>query len=242
MTETLNDLSWIGTVHSDEKTIEIASIYKRIPSSRCPATCSACCQLSDDDRRKNLAVMYPLRRIEYFQIARYVQDFFPAEEAARLFSFREEWPQRCVFLDLATNGCRIYPARPYPCRTYGVLSRQDIASAQSHFAKELPTAWLEEFARDELRLVCPDILEVTVAQKPAYIAERAAGLDVRRLNRLNLPEQLHPRESSGEVERLTGKREIGIWTWGGFNALFASSDAWFASHFADYWQQAVLAE
>lgn len=238
MTKMISD--WLDHVIDDTIEARLDRLNDLVPDSRCPTWCSRCCQLSDVDLATDLAVMYPLYRVEYFRIARHVRDHFPPAEAHRLFNFREERPRACAFLDLQTNGCRLYPVRPYLCRTYGVLSRAEIDAIHIDYADKLPIRWRDEFKKYESELVCDDILSVSDDNKPAFIDHRIRGLDIRELHKLNQDCRLHPREKDGRIKKITGKPIVQIWSWGGFNALFMSDNEWFDAHFADYWQNAEL--
>ncbi len=233
---------WLDMAIDDTMSRQLQALYHTVPDSQCPETCCDCCKLSHQDWRNDLAVMFPLYKVEYFSIARYVRDHFSAVEQEKLFAFREERPRICPFLDLEQSFCRLYPVRPYMCRTYGILSGPDILAAQQRFTAEIPPIWLIKFASAESDVICPKMLSVDETRKNAYVENRIRGLDIRQLHESNLICPQHPRERNDDIRKMTGRQSVGIWSWGGFNAMHASSDDWFERHFADYWRDACLVE
>lgn len=236
----LPPLDWLASVKTTRLFTRLEAIYRLVPATRCPSGCSACCRLSERDWAANLAVMYPLYRIEYFRIADYVFHHFPKQKYRALLAFQDERPRVCPFLDQETGACAIYPVRPYLCRTYGILTPVDIEKGVVQYQRQLPGLWLNSFRDFERHITCADLVCDDEEGKAVYLDERIRGNDLRRLQRLNQQFPQHPREASDVFRQIVRNPPISAWSWGGFNTLLASDEVWFAENFAAYWQGAEL--
>ncbi|KKL48270.1 hypothetical protein LCGC14_2327230, partial [marine sediment metagenome] len=95
----------------DDPFIALEALYASIPATTCDDGCGGCCSLTDATVAEDMALMWPLYRIEYLHIAEGVSPEFA--------SFMEERPRQCPFL---RGGffCTIYDIRPLICRLYGL--------------------------------------------------------------------------------------------------------------------------
>ncbi|OQY28599.1 MAG: hypothetical protein B6244_06740 [Candidatus Cloacimonetes bacterium 4572_55] len=234
MAPLLELIDWIDQNKLSQEKLD--TLYQAAPQTECPKTCSDCCRLTEEEMQGDIAVMYPLYKAEYFKIVSYIHKCFPEETVKNLLTLRDERPQICPFLIVKNHACLIYPARPYLCRIYGILSADELEMAKSLYQKKLPESWLREFLRMDSCLICEKI-RVNDSGKMNYIDQRARGEDARALWKLSCQVPPHPREI--EVESLT-EGTLLIWTWGGFNALYASEESWFRSHFQEYWKKTAL--
>lgn len=100
---------------------KLEAVYEQIPDTECEK-CAICC-----------TVPQPAYIIEYLNMFRYVNANMPGQwpdllERAIRYYFLElvDAGQRCPFLD-SDNACRVYEARPFTCRMYG-LSGNKVSS------------------------------------------------------------------------------------------------------------------
>ena len=179
--------------------------------------------------------MFPLYAVEYLYIVHYIRESLPEEEQECYFAFRDEWPLQCPFRDLQRGGCRIYPARPFTCRAYGVLDQELVEKAVHRHEGEVPSEWLRLFRTYEEHLRCPNV-QVTESNKlDNYMAGRVSFRYSRALEWLSWKIDLLDAEKRRALSEVTGRDRIIKWTWGGFNALYFSPDRGFEDHLRSYW-------
>ena len=220
----------------------LQAVYDRVPGVSCGCDRPGqCCELTEEEIAEDFATMYPLYTAEYLNIVDYVRDHFDPQRRVELLGLREERPVRCPFLTDA-GGCSIYPVRPLACRTYGVLSREQVEETASGARGNLPSSWVWSFLSTERYTVCPktrvlepekvadharDMISVAYERDLIQMGREADGLDGERRDVL--------REGAG-LERITR------WSWGGFNTLVQSPVSWLRRHFSDYWERGFLAD
>lgn len=214
-------------------------IYRSVPATQCLG-CGECCQLTEAERREGWVTMFPLYAVEYRYIVQYIQEHFPKAEQDVYFGFREEWPLQCPFRDLQMRRCRIYPARPFTCRIYGVLDQKRIEEAVRRHAEDVPSEWLRLFRTYEEHLRCPNVHVTEPHKLDHYISQRILFRYTRGLEWLSGRMDLLVPEKRCILREITGQERIIKWTWGGFNTLYFSSEEGFEDRLRAYWKQVKL--
>ena len=220
---------------------QLEALYALVPRTRCEG-CGECCKLTDDDVRLGYVTMYPLFAVEYAYVSEYVIRTFEESQQRRVFGMTEECPRRCPFRDDETGGCAIYPARPMTCRTYGVLSSKEVDGAERRYRSVIPNAWLDRFVRLEQSTMCSKVRVVDSEKMARHIENLVGNRYLKKLIELSRGTDLFGEERRRILERATGKSEIVVWTWGGYNALRSRSAAWMKDHLEDFWRSVRLAE
>ena len=227
---------WLEQWFSNDFSSELNRLYLSVPATRCAANCSDCCRLSDIDLRNYFAVMYPLYKIEYFNIVMHLSKKLSGETQFNFIMDYEERPAICRFLDQDTHQCKIYDVRPYVCRTYGILKPAEIDYLVKQYQTVLPEKWLVDFIKQENNIVCDRIF---VPQKSDdFMKNRILGNDILSLQMLQKRGQGHDREV--QLSQNNKGKTLTSWTWGGFNALYVSPDPWFKSEFQHFWFRSML--
>jgi Fe-S-cluster containining protein len=220
----------------------LAAVYAKVPAVTCGCDdLGQCCQLTPEEAADDWATMYPLYIPEYLNIVDYVRRHFSPEDQDRLLSFNEERPLRCPFLS-GEGGCTIHPVRPLACRTYGVLSRENVEETGSVYRGEVPDLWVHQFLRNERCTVCPH----TELDEPEKLDEHAKemvtyGYD-RELIQMGAEQDGLDEERRAALVDATGRESLVRWTWGGFNTLYRSSKDWAHTHLKDTLKKSHLAE
>ena len=217
-------------------------VYSEVPGTSCECDrLGQCCELTEEEMRSGFATMYPVYAAEYLNIVGYVASHNPPEERDRLLSLTEERPVRCPFLT-EEGGCGIHPARPLMCRTYGVLRRENLLAAAERNSGLMPISWVNGFLSVESTAICTQTRVLDPDRIARHEDNMIQGVYDQALSELSrsVPLLMEPRQ--GLLRALTGLDRVVKWTWGGFNALARSSDAWFEAHFGDYWRRSELAE
>lgn len=219
----------------------LEEVYREIPRTSCECDrLGQCCELTEEEMRSDFATMYPLYAVEYLNIVDFVESHFPPEERDRVLGLTEERPTRCPFLT-ASGQCSIHPVRPFTCRTYGVLRQENLVETERRNAGLIPAAWIDGFLAIESNTVCLKSRVLDTEQVARHADRMIQGVYDRALEGLSESAPLVDDHRQSMLKALTGADCIPRWTWGGFNALVRSSQAWFRERFADYWRQAELA-
>lgn len=217
------------------------ALYAKVPAVTCACDdLGQCCQLTPEEAAEDWATMYPLYTTEYLNIVDYVRRHFSPEEQSRLLSFGEERPLRCPFLS-DEGGCTIHPVRPLACRTYGVLSRENVEKTGSAYRGEVPDLWVNQFLRNERCTICSH----TELDEPEKLDEHAKEMVTFGYDRELI--QMGEQDGLGDERRATlveatGRERLVRWTWGGFNNLYRSTTDWARAHLKDTLKQSHLAE
>ncbi len=218
---------------------QLERVYAHVPATRC-AGCGACCQLTDWEYANHYATMFPLYRAEYVHIAAQVRRVLTEQRAASLLSFTMERPRCCPFLE-AGHACAIYPVRPLICRTYAVMDAASIAAAAARQRRTVPLAWVQRFARRERGMTCARAVVTEPRKVPAHAYRLMTGAYERELTELSASVPVMDAERFRVFAAVTGRRAVPLrWSWGGFNALCATSPGWLRENLAAYWAEAVL--
>ena len=218
----------------------LQELYDQVPSTRC-ANSGECCALTQAEYDGDYATMFPLYRVEFENILRYVKTHFDTETRNRLLSHTTERPKSCPFLD-GEHNCTIYPVRPLICRTYAVMNVETIAHAAEINKGSIAQDWIDGFVLRESGMVCP---RVTVTE-PEKMERHARNL-IDSSYEKSLTEL--SRQVTLEKERLKLFRRVSLrrnwplrWTWGGFNALRIAPMEWLRKSFGAYWKSNELAD
>ena len=220
---------------------QLEAMYALLPRTTCEG-CGECCQLTEEDVRQGYVTMYPLFAVEFSYISEYVTGTLGEAEQRRMFGVLEERPRRCPFRDDAQGGCSIYPVWPMTCRTYGILSPEEIDDTERYYRGRVPDRWLDRFLRLERSTMCPKVRVVDTEMMPRHIENLVVNRYVRKLIELSRGLNLFGEEQRRVLEEITGKSEIIVWTWGGYNALRSCSAAWMKDHLEAFWRSVKLAE
>ena len=214
-------------------------IYREIPNTSCECErLGQCCELTPEEMRSDFATMYPLYAVEYLNIVEYVEAVFPPEERDRVFGVIEERPARCPFLT-DSGQCAIHPVRPLTCRTYGVLRQEHLLQSAHRHKDLIPVKWISDFLAIESTTICTKSRVLNPVQIARHADQMIQGVYDRAMIELSGTTPLA--KDRGRILRdLTDMDRIKKWTWGGFNALFRSSQEWFKSKFSDYWKRSEL--
>jgi len=217
-------------------------IYKDVPAVTCACDkLGQCCELTEEEAADDWATMYPLYSVEYLNIVDYVQEHLSEADQERLLSFDEERPLRCPFLT-GEGGCSIHPVRPLACRTYGILSQEEVTETKERLEGEIPSLWLRHFAKNESCTVCPDT-EIDEPEKVEAHAERMASFSYdRELLEMSQTFDGLDAEKRDLLIKATGKYRVARWSWGGFNTLWRKPVTWLKSNLVGYMDRATLAE
>jgi Fe-S-cluster containining protein len=219
---------------------ELQSIYDRVPAISCGCDQPGwCCELTEEEREEDFATMYPLYWAEYLNIADYVDARFGAERREELHGLRDERPDRCPFLS-DEGECTIYPVRPMVCRTYGVLSREQVEETAKEVRGSLPDRWINAFLDTEIHSTCKKTRVLEPEKSPAHAEAMVAFTYERDLIRLG-KRAWKLEEPRQEILRKVAERaQLRRWSWGGFNTLTRSPLKWLKRHFKGYWKKSIL--
>ncbi|MEW5953881.1 MAG: YkgJ family cysteine cluster protein [Bacillota bacterium] len=170
---------------------ELEKIYGRLPGSACQQ-CARCC-----------AGPPPGYLIEYLNAYRYLRDK-PREERQGLmervirYYFLElvEPSLRCPFAG-DDNRCLIHPVRPFTCRAYGLLSKQDYEKMDGkNELEELALKYKQDYGIDLPREIvefklpyCELVQPVTGKQTPLEVVQISIG-DIGMIESSILPMQV----------------------------------------------------
>jgi Fe-S-cluster containining protein len=117
---------------------ELNKIYGLIPETSCEG-CATCC-----------TVPQPAYIVEYLNMFRYVNKVMPEKwpeiiAGAVRYYFLElvDINQRCPFLD-GENNCMVYEARPFTCRTYGLMGQREENEQVRKNMEKLAEKYLQE--------------------------------------------------------------------------------------------------
>lgn len=215
---------------------QLEELYAQVPASAC-ANSGECCQLTDEQAADGrFAVMFPLYRVEYENIRRHIEARFPPERHRALLSFREERPRVCPFLG-DDNRCTIYEVRPLVCRTYGLLTVEQIERTARELEGDLSDQALLRFVSRERFMTCPRVMVTEPAKVARHIRNQVAGVYERALVRLG---QAVPITTDPGVLGIIG-RVPDRFTWGGFNSLRAPR-RWVRQNLRKFWSRRQFAE
>jgi Fe-S-cluster containining protein len=238
----LNISSSVDPVLPVETKRALDKIYDDVPSVTCGCDrLGQCCELTEEEAADDWATMYPLYTVEYLNIVDYVRGNFSPEEQERVLSFEEERPMRCPFLT-TEGGCSIHPARPLICRTYGVVSQDQVIETRDRLEGEVPSIWLRAFEKNESCTVCPHT-EVEEPDKVPAHAERMAtfAYDQELIGLAKTFDGLDDDHRDLFI-KATGRYRISRWTWGGFNTVFRKPVSWLKKNLVGYLDKAGLLE
>ncbi|MCZ6633769.1 MAG: YkgJ family cysteine cluster protein [bacterium] len=234
-----------GTVEKllpDAVRTRLNALYDRVPSVSCECDrLGQCCELTKAEVEADFATMYPLYTVEYLNVVDYVRTHFDPVQQKAFLDVIEERPERCPFLT-SEGGCMVHPVRPLVCRTYGVLTREEVEQVASDVRGEVPQHWIASFLYIERHTVCPH----TRRLEPDKVAEHAEAMVHFQYERelIQMGREVGPLGSDRQKawEKVTRLREVTRWTWGGFNVLMRSSSNWLRKHFKGYWDASMLGE
>ncbi|MDA0747610.1 MAG: YkgJ family cysteine cluster protein [bacterium] len=220
----------------------LQALYEGVPGVSCGCDRPGqCCELTDEEMASDFATMYPIYMVEYLNIVDYVRANFDPQRQEALLGVAEERPRRCPFLT-GEGGCSIHPARPLVCRTYGVLSREQVEETASSARGEVPSAWVASFLFTERHTVCPKTTVVEPEKVAQHAREMISFSYERDLLEMAQDVGLPDEDRRDALEAASGQREVRRWTWGGFNVLLRAPVSWLKNHFGVYWEKASLAE
>ncbi len=227
---------------SDELRDRLKALYAKVPSVTCACDdLGQCCRLTPEEAAEDWATMYPLYTTEYLNIVDYVRRHFPPEEQSRLLSFKEERPLRCPFLS-TEGGCTIHPVRPLACRTYGVLSRENVEQTGSAYRGDVPDAWVHQFLRNERCAICSH----TELDEPGKLDEHAKEMVTfsydRELIKMGTEQDGLDEARRAVLREASGRERLVRWTWGGFNSFYRSTVDWAQSRLRETLNRSHLAE
>lgn len=209
-------------------------VYSQVPGTRCGCDKPGqCCELTEEEMRADYVTMYPLYAAEYLNITHYLRYHMPREEGETLLGHAEERPARCPFLEEG-GTCRIHPVRPMTCRTYGVLRRENLLAAGRRHGGLIPITWIDGFISMESTTVCPHTEILDPDRIVPHEDSMICGAYDQALSELSRSSGLLDERRRGLLVAATGLTGIFRWTWGGFNVLVRSPEAWFREHFAGY--------
>lgn len=227
----------------EEVRARLQAVYDRVPRVSCEG-CDRpgqCCELTEEEMAADFATMYPLYAVEYLNIVDYIRAHFDPQRQEELLSLTEERPARCPFLTGA-GTCSIHPARPLVCRTYGVLSREQVEQTASGARGEVPAEWIASFLFTERHTVCPQTRLLEPERAGAHAGEMVSFQYERELLEMGREAAGLDRARQEVLASAARLNRVRRWTWGGFNVLMRAPVAWLKRHFADYWQGAALAK
>lgn len=227
---------------SAETKATLDRLYADVPAVTCGCDrLGQCCELTEEEAADDWATMYPLYAVEYLNIVDYVTEHFSETDRERLLSHDEERPLRCPFLT-TEGGCSIHPARPLACRTYGILSQEDVEGTKVRLEGEVPSVWLTHFVKNESCTVCPHT-EIDEPEKVQVHADRMATFSYDR-ELLDLAKQFDGLDDDRRdlLIKASGKYRISRWTWGGFNMLWRKPVSWLKSNLVGVLDRSVLVE
>jgi Fe-S-cluster containining protein len=227
---------------SDDAKATLNRIYSGLPGVTCSCDkLGQCCELTEEEAADDWATMYPLYTVEYLNIVDYVRANFSEEDQERLLSLDEERPLRCPFLT-EIGGCSIHPARPLACRTYGVLSQDDVDNTRDRLQDEVPNVWLTHFHKNESCTVCPH----TESEEPEKVEAHAERMATFAYDRelLDLAKAFDGLDDDRRdlLIKASGKYRIARWTWGGFNTLWRKPISWLKKNLVGALDRSTLAE
>ncbi|SHK23677.1 YkgJ family cysteine cluster protein [Desulforamulus aeronauticus] len=126
--------SALGRAEQNELFVKLEKAYAMLPESTC-ASCATCCKWGSP----------PAFFIEYLNMYKYVRDNMKDSWQELLKKATEYYylelvdtEQTCPFLG-QDNKCSIYQVRPFSCRAYGLLSKEDFEIGDrglKHLAKK----------------------------------------------------------------------------------------------------------
>ena len=217
-----------------ERHAQLEALYALVPSTICE-NCGECCELTDEDMKLGYATMYPLFAVEYTYITEYVIRTLNESDQRWIFGVLEERPRRCPFRDHEQGRCIIYPVRPMACRSYGVLSSEEVDDAERRYRGVIPDAWLDWFLRLQESTICSNVQVVEPEKIARHTENLVAHRYTRKLIELSQGFDLFGEERRRILERITGQSELVVWTWGRYNALRSRSSAWMESDLGNLW-------
>ena len=231
-----------GAYLDDGTQWRLADLYERVPSVCCGCSRPGqCCELTKDEEVAGFATMYPLYLVEYLSIVDHVRRHFDPGRRGDLLGAFEERPVRCPFL-VDKGVCSIYPVRPLSCRTYGILSPEEVEGAARDAQGNFPEAWIRSFLSSEWHTVCAEAQVMDQDLVAAHAEAMVSFAYERELLRMGRETGM-PDGRRREVLNTSAKRtSVARWSWGGFNALMQSPADWLESRFEDYWKEAALAD
>lgn len=118
---------------------KLDEIYKNIPETKCEK-CATCC-----------TVPHPAFIVEYLNMFRYVNNNIPEKwpefiaKAVRYYYLElVDINQRCPFLG-EDKKCQVYEVRPFTCRTYGLMARDNDKDMNGRNMQKLMEKYRSEY-------------------------------------------------------------------------------------------------
>jgi Fe-S-cluster containining protein len=220
----------------------LRDLYATVPAVRCGCDRPGqCCRLTEEEAADGWATMYPLYPVEYLNIADYLDEHVEPARRDALLSRTDERPMQCPFLS-GDGGCSIHPVRPMACRTYGVLSREEVDAVPAAFRGTYPDPWLKQFVKNERCAVCEHTEGVEPEKKEAHTDKMASFHYERSLIELSRQADGLDGPRREALRQATGKSRVTRWTWGGFNALVQTPLSWVREHLGAYLSASAFAE
>lgn len=131
--------SAIGKADNKNLFYELQKVYNSLPETTC-AGCASCCKWGSP----------PAFFIEYLNIYKYLRDNMKEQWQDMLKKSTEYFylelvdpTQTCPFLN-EENKCSIYSVRPFTCRSFGLLSKEDF-NIGDRSLKELAKRYWDEY-------------------------------------------------------------------------------------------------
>ncbi|MEW6697103.1 MAG: YkgJ family cysteine cluster protein [Bacillota bacterium] len=131
--------SALGRAEQNDLFAKLGQVYANLPRTSC-AGCATCCNWGSP----------PVFFIEYLNMYRYVRDNLQGDLQSLLKKATEYYylelvdtNQKCPFLK-EDNHCSIYEVRPFTCRSYGLLSKEDYETGDRGL-KKLAQKFKEEY-------------------------------------------------------------------------------------------------
>jgi len=221
---------------------KLQALYDRVPAVSCECDkLGQCCELTEEEIVAEFATMYPLYEVEYYNIVDFVGSHFGADLQEELLSISNERPEGCPFLT-DSRGCSIHSVRPMACRTYGVLSREEVEKTASEARETVPKSWINSFLYTERHTVCANARLLEPEKSAAHAQSMISFEYEREMIQLGRESGMLKGVRKQVLQDSSGLVHVTRWTWGGFNALMRSSTDWLKGHFAEYWKQSILGE
>ncbi|AEF95217.1 protein of unknown function UPF0153 [Desulfotomaculum nigrificans CO-1-SRB] len=175
---------------------ELQKIYDSLPQTTC-AGCATCCNWGSP----------PAFFIEYLNMYKYLRDNLKDKWTEFLEKSTEYYylelvdpKQKCPFLN-SDNKCSIYPVRPFTCRSFGLLSKEDFETGDRGLQQLAKKYWEDYGIKIADELVNSELpwCDKVVSDRGSYIPKvDLAGLAVQiaKLDYTFFPQELVDQEGT----------------------------------------------
>ena len=204
---------------------QLQKLYKFLPETKCD-NCGKCCNLTEEEKQDDYSVMIPLYLIEYLNLLQYIMKYYTTEKINECLSLREFQLEKCPFRDWENGFCSVYEVRPFICRSYGMLSFNQIQEAYKNWGEGVAEILIKRFLEDEVNLYC-ERLQVTEKEKLDKYMEYRINYKFRgTLASLSRDVPFLNKEQSMALKQVSGYANPLVSTWRGFNRLSKANPKW----------------